>query len=99
MGVHVDGQWCSSIKMKKWDPCAGCTVRWMPSLRYSDHTAGRANGLPVSPGKLLVPPWCMWTTKGVIDGLWKGEKKCIVPKAKDADLWIMIWEELHRIHL
>ena len=36
--------------------------------------------------------------KGIIDGLWKGEKKCIGPKAKDADLWIMIWEELHRIH-
>ena len=24
--------------------------------------------------------------------------KCIGPKAKDADLWILIWEELHRVH-
>ena len=24
--------------------------------------------------------------------------KCIGPRAKDADVWIMIWEELHRVH-
>ena len=35
--------------------------------------------------------------KGIIDGLWKGEMKCIGPKAKDADLWIAIWEELHKL--
>ena len=23
---------------------------------------------------------------------------CICPKAKDADLWIFIWEEVHRVH-
>ena len=23
---------------------------------------------------------------------------CIGPSAKDADLWILIWEELHRVH-
>ena len=33
--------------------------------------------------------------KGIIDGLWRGERKCIVPKAGDADLWIKILEELH----
>ena len=36
--------------------------------------------------------------KGIIDGLWRGEMKCIGPKAKDADLWILIWEEMRRIH-
>ena len=30
-----------------------------------------------------------------IDGLCRGEGKCIDPKAGDADLWIKIWEELH----
>ena len=30
----------------------------------------------------------------VYDGLWRGERKCITPKAGDADLWIEIWEEL-----
>ena len=33
--------------------------------------------------------------KGIIDGLRKGEKECIKPRARDADLWIQIWEELH----
>ena len=37
----------------------------------------------------------MWTTRGIIDGLRKGEKECIKPRAGDADLWIKIWEELH----
>ena len=30
--------------------------------------------------------------KGIIDGLWRGERKCIDPQAGDADLWITnIW--------
>ena len=33
--------------------------------------------------------------KGIIDGLWRGERKCIDPKAGDAELWVKIWEELH----
>ena len=33
--------------------------------------------------------------KGIIDRLWRGERKCVDPKAGDADLWIKIWEELH----
>ena len=28
--------------------------------------------------------------KGIKDGLWRGERKCIDPKAGDADLWIKI---------
>ena len=35
--------------------------------------------------------------KGIFDGLWRGEGECIKPKAGDADLWIKIWEELHRL--
>ena len=31
---------------------------------------------------------------GIIDGLCKGEMKCLGPKAKDVDLWIAIREEL-----
>ena len=34
--------------------------------------------------------------QGIIDGLRRGELQCIDPKAKDAHLWILIWEELHR---
>ena len=36
--------------------------------------------------------------KGIIDGLRRGEMQCIDPKANDADLWILIWEEVHRLH-
>ena len=36
--------------------------------------------------------------KGFIDVLWKGEMRCSGPRAKDADLWILILEELHRVH-
>ena len=35
--------------------------------------------------------------KGIIDGLWRGERKSIDPNAGDADSWIKIWEELHRL--
>ena len=34
--------------------------------------------------------------KVIIDGLWRGETKCVNPKAGDAELWIEIWEELHK---
>ena len=32
--------------------------------------------------------------KGIVDGLWKGESKCLDPKTGDADLWIKMLEEL-----
>ena len=35
----------------------------------------------------------MLATKGIIDGLWTGERRWIGPLAKDADLWILIWEK------
>ena len=35
--------------------------------------------------------------KGIIDGLRKGEKECIKPRAGDADLWIKSWEELREL--
>ena len=35
--------------------------------------------------------------KGIIDGLWRGERKLIDPKAADADLWIKNSKELHRL--
>ena len=36
--------------------------------------------------------------KGIINGLRRGEMKCIGPRAKDADLRLCIWEEVRRIH-
>ena len=34
-------------------------------------------------------------SRGITDGLWRGERKCVEPKSGDADLWIKFWEELH----
>ena len=36
--------------------------------------------------------------KGIIDGLFGGEMKCTGPTAKDADFWILMWEEVRRVH-
>ena len=35
--------------------------------------------------------------KGIVDRQWRGERKCIDPNAGDADLWIRLWKELHRL--
>ena len=35
--------------------------------------------------------------KGIIDGLRKGEKECIKPRAGDADLWIKNCEEIYEL--
>ena len=37
--------------------------------------------------------------EGIIDGFGEEERKCIDPKAGDADLWIKIWEELHHLNV
>ena len=36
--------------------------------------------------------------KGIIDALWRVEMRCIGPRAKGADLWILIFGEVHRFH-
>ena len=36
-------------------------------------------------------------SKGIFDGLRKGESNCNKPRAGDADLWTKIWEELHDV--
>ena len=33
--------------------------------------------------------------EGIVERLWKGERKFIDPKVGDADLWIKIWYESH----
>ena len=45
--------------------------------------------------KIVGPSKVHVDKKGIIDGLLRGERKCIDPKSGDADLWIKIWEELH----
>ena len=45
--------------------------------------------------KVIEPIKVHVDNKGIIDGLWRGEKKGIDSKAGDADLWVKIWDELH----
>ena len=99
MGTRAAGRWCSSITKTRWGQCMGCTGRQMQSLRCSVPSRGQSQRPSyVSLGKLSVLLWRTLTTKGIFDGLWRGEMRCIGPRAKDADLWIMVWEELHRAH-
>ena len=37
--------------------------------------------------KVIGPIQVHVDNKGIIDGLWRGEKKCVDPKAGDAHLW------------
>ena len=48
--------------------------------------------------KAIGPALVHVDNEGIIDDLWRGEMKCIGPKTKDADLWILSWEKLHRVH-
>ena len=71
----------------------------MPSLRDSAPPRELSNRHScVFLGRLTVLLSFMLATKGIIDGLWTGERRWIGPLAKDADLWILIWEEIHRVH-
>ena len=45
--------------------------------------------------KLIGPMKAHVDNKGSIEGLWRGERKCIDPKACDADWWKCFCEELH----
>ena len=48
--------------------------------------------------KAVGPPMVHVDEKGIINGLWRGEMRCVGPRAKDADVRILIWEALHRVH-
>ena len=79
------GQWCSKIMMKRWGPCLGC----MAELEVQ-RTIKRA-GLTAFQcllKRVIGPLRVHVDDNGIIDGLRKGEGKCIKPRAGDADLWI-----------
>ena len=48
-------------------------------------------------GKVCGPIKIHVDNKGIIDGLRKCVKECLKRRARDADLWINIWEELHEL--
>ena len=82
--------------MKSWDPCMECTAQWRQKfeVQRTVKTAELTAFLCILK-KVIGLTKVHVDNKGIVDGLWRGERKCIDPKAGDADLWIKIWEELH----
>ena len=63
--------------------------------RAEHHQEGGADGLLMPSQESDRTHQGACDNKGTIDGLRKGEKECIKPRAVDADLWMKIWEKLH----
>ena len=70
--------------MRRWSPSTGCTEA---GCEVHHHESG-VDGFLVS----------LQDKKRIVEGFWRGEISCVDPKAKDADLWMLIWEEMHRVH-
>ena len=75
--VRVDDQLCNLITTKRCDQCMGCTVQVQRTIKRAELTdflcfftriIGFTTGLV--------------DHKGIIDGLWRGEMKCIGPKRR-----------------
>ena len=82
---------------KNWGPCMGCAARWRQNFRSSAPSRGRTEltAFFCLLLKVIGPIKVHVDDKGIIGGLWRGERKCIDPKAGDADMWVKIWEGLH----
>ena len=83
--------------------------RALETNRVKNEKAWRAIGERTIQRAELTAFWCFLRkangptnvrvdNKGIFDGLWRSEMKCIGPKGKDADLWILMWEEFRRVH-
>ena len=82
--------------MKNWDLWHGMYGSMEAELEVQ-RTIKRAEltAFPCLLKKVIGPTKVCVDNKGIIDGLWRRDRKCSSPKAGDADLWIKIWEERH----
>ena len=96
-GAHAPGRWCSSTKTRRWGRCVGCVGHWIQNWRCSAPSK-ELTAFLCQLRKAVGPAMVHVDNEGIIDGLWRGDMKCTGPKAKDAALWILIWEELQRVH-
>ena len=71
-----------------------CMALWRQSWKSSAPSRG-ADSFSLPSKKVIGPIKVHVDNKGTTDCLWRGQGKCIDPKAGDADLWIRILEELH----
>ena len=95
----VDGQLYSWMMTRRRGQCVGCTALLDAELEVQ-RTIKRARLMDVLCflRKAVGPTMVHVDNQGIPDGLWRGETKHIVPEAKNADLWILIWEGMRRIH-
>ena len=70
--------------MKRWSTCTGCMARWKQIIRFQG-TIKKAE---------LTAFLCL--LKELFIGYGES-RECITPRAGDADSWIKIWEEVHRL--
>ena len=82
--ARVASRWCSTIAMRRWSRCTECTeaeLEVQRSIKRGELTAflclrRKATGLTM----------VHVDNKGIIDGLWRGEKEVHGLRATDADL-------------
>ena len=91
-GEHVAGQWCNDEELGPLDGMHGS----MEAEFGVQRTIKRAEltGCLCLLEKVIGPIKVHVDNKGIVDWLWRGERKCIDPKAGDADMWIKNLEEL-----
>ena len=66
----------------------GCMVQWTQSTRYSAPPRGaEPTAILCFLRKVIGPNKVQVDNKGIFDGLRKGEKECVKPRAGDSDLW------------
>ena len=81
-------------KTGKWRAC-GWAVVWLSEGRTrgpAHHQEAELTAFLCLSKRVIGPGRIDVDNKGIIDGLRRGESKCIKPRAGDADLWIEIWE-------
>ena len=94
-----ESQWNRDhFSMKKWE--SEKHKNWgMPAEGFKGHSApskrAELTAFLCLLKKVCGPIKVHVDNRGIIDGLRKGEKECIKPRAGDADLWTKFWEELH----
>ena len=94
---HVAGQWCNWIVMKNWGLLHGMYASMeaefevQRSIKRAELTA-----FVCLLKKFIGPNKVQGNKRRIIDWLWRGQRKCIDPKAGDADLWKNC-EELHEL--
>ena len=85
--------WCNWILTKNWGFLHGMYGSMEAELEVQ-RTIKRAELTAfLCLFKRVIGPIKVHVDKGIVDGLWIGGRKCVDPKAGDADFWIKIWED------